>query len=113
MSDLRARMAATANPKPAALDTTAWGRIWVRPVMVAELEGQADEPNSWKSKRHIARGAARVICNEDGTPVFDPDNEQDVELIAAQPWALLKQVTDAAAAFNATSPQGSDAAKNG
>lgn len=113
MSDLRVLMAATANPKPRPVPTKAWGTVHVRPVTVAELEEQKADTVDWKDKRRIARGAARVICTEGGTPIFDPDDQADVDLIAAQPWALLKQVIDAAEEFNGTSAAGVEAAKNG
>ncbi len=110
------QLTAAAAAKPRAVKVPGWGQIHVRDVTVAEADEQAEEDDDagdGKDKCKLARGAARVICNEDGSLVFNPDLEEDVELIAQQPWALLKQVTDAAAVFNATSAEGSDAAKNG
>ena len=113
MSDLRQLMLATATVAPKAIQTEKWGTVFVRAITVGELEDQNEDTADWKNQRKIARAAARVICDEGGGLVFDPDNQDDVELIARQPWPLLKQVIDAADTFNATSPKAAEEAKNG
>lgn len=98
-AQLIAAMQATAAQKPVAVPTKAWGTVFVRPVTVAEVDeeqqGEAGaKPLAGKSK--LARGACRVICTEAGERIFDPSNEADVELLASQPWALLRQLLTAA-----------------
>lgn len=112
MSDLRQLMMATATVAPKAVDTKEWGTVHVRAITVAELEDQSEDTADWKNKRRIARGAARVICDQAGGRVFDPDDQDDVDLIARQPWFLLKQVIDTAESFNASTPKAAEAAKN-
>ncbi len=113
MTDLRKLMLATATVAPKAVQTEKWGTVYVRAITVAELEDQSDDTADWKNKRKIARAAARVICDAGGGLVFDPESQDDVELIARQPWPLLKQVIDAAETFNAANPKGVEEAKNG
>lgn len=92
---LIAAMQATANPKPKAVPHDQWGTCYVRPVLVAEVDEQtADEAGG--SKARLARGACRVLCDEHGTRLFDPSNEEDVALLAAQPWAMLRKLLAAA-----------------
>lgn len=90
--DLIAAMRATASSKPRAVKTKSWGTVFVREVTVAEIDEQTSDTADGKDKNRIARGAARVICDEDGKRLFDPANEADVELLASQPWSLLRAV---------------------
>jgi hypothetical protein len=94
--ELMAAMQATAAEKPRALKVAKWGTIYVRPQTVAEVDALTDTADSLNGKDKLARSAACVICNEDGTRVFDPTNEADVALLAKQPWPMLNKVLDAA-----------------
>ena len=89
-------MEATAAEKPRAVTIKGWGTLYVRPLTVAEVEeGQEIDAGS-KDKRNLARGAARLICDEDGGRLFDPANAEDVELLARQGWNRLRRVLEAA-----------------
>lgn len=90
--DLIAAMQATASAAPAAVDVKGWGTVHIRALMVSEVEEQAEDTEDKKDKHKIARAAARVLCDESGKRLFDPDNEADVALIAKQPWPLLRKV---------------------
>ena len=91
-ADLIAAMEATAAQAPRAVTVPKWGQIYVRDITVAEVDEQTADTSDPKDKRRIARGAARVICDEAGKRLFDPDNEVDVTLLAKQPWKLLRLV---------------------
>src|SRR5262245_49531589 len=92
--ELIAAMQATAARKPRAVETEAWGTVYVRDITVAEVdEQQAEEQEDEDDKRtRIARGAARIICDAEGNRIFDPESKADVELLASQPWPLLSAV---------------------
>ena len=92
VADIRARMLATAAPKPIAVDTPAWGRVFVRVLTVAEVDAFTPVEND---KLKLARSAARVLCDEAGAPIFDFQNEEDVLAISQLPWADLGLVLNA------------------
>lgn len=90
--ELVAAMQATAAEKPVAVDVPKWGRIYVRQVTVAEVDEQTKDTDEKEDKFRIARGACRVICDEKGVRMFDPNDKDDVKLVASQPWPLLRKV---------------------
>lgn len=89
---LIAAMRQTAQIKPKAVTIQGWGTVYVRHLTVAEVDEQAQDTANKDDKNRIARGAARVLCDEHGARIFDPGNADDVALLASQPWALLRQV---------------------
>lgn len=91
-AELIAAMQATAAVEPRAVVTPKWGTVYVRDVTVAEIDAQTEDTSDEKNKLRIARGAARVICDEAGVLLFDPDNADDVALLAKQPWKYLRLV---------------------
>ena len=91
-SDLIAAMQATASLPPKPVDVPGWGTVYVRAITVGEVEEQTGDTQASQDKRRIARGVARVLCNEAGERMFDPASEDDVGLIARQPWTLLRRV---------------------
>jgi hypothetical protein len=97
LEDLMAAMQVTAARKPVPVTVLGWGDLFVKPPTVEEIEAASDaiEPEDGK-KRRYARGAARLICNEQGERIFDPANEAHVDLIAKQPWSMLQKVMAAA-----------------
>lgn len=96
-NELIAAMQITAAEKPTLVEVTGWGKMYVRSLTVEEFENNAEEPETpeGQSKNRIARGAARVICDEQGNRIFNPDNPDDVKLLSKQPWKLLRQVVGA------------------
>jgi hypothetical protein len=95
-ASLIAAMQAVAAEKPRAVAVPKWGTVHVRQLTVAEVDAQAaDTAGDKDDKNRIARGACRVLCDELGQRLFDPDKPDDVALLAAQPWALLRTVLQA------------------
>lgn len=90
--ELMAAMQATAAEKPRAVKVPKWGTVYVRPQTVSEVDAMTDQDDEVRSKQKLARSAACVICNEDGTRMFDPMNDEHVALLAKQPWPLLNKV---------------------
>lgn len=85
--------AASANaPRP--LEVKGWGTVYVRAMLVSEVEAQANDTADGKDKNRFARAAARVLCDEKGQLLFDADKEEDVKLLAAQPWKALRMVLE-------------------
>lgn len=93
--DLIAAMQITASPRPIAITVPNWGTVYVKPPTVEEVDANTDDnakPGDVDRKRRLARAAARVICDEQGQRLFDPQNDADVTLLAVQPWAMLQLV---------------------
>ena len=74
-SELRARILATANPKPFPLDIEEWGDVFVKPLLVGELESLNEDVDP---KLRTARGVARVLCDKHGELIFDPASTEDL-----------------------------------
>jgi len=90
-------MQGTATEAPKAIVTKKWGTVYIRNPTVAEVEAdmEAAKDGDASGKHGIARGAARIICDETGKRLFDPKDQGDVDLLASQPWSLLRQITSA------------------
>lgn len=87
-------MQETAAAPPTPVKVKGWGTVYIRALMVSEVEDEPDDGDK-KDKHRIARAAAKVLCDEAGKRLFDPENEADVALIAKQPWPLLRKVVNA------------------
>lgn len=92
-------MALTANPALVSVEVPKWGTIYVKQPTVEEVDAQSTfkEPEDGKVRR-FARAAARIMCDADGTRLFDPTSEEDIQLLAKQPWELLEKVLNAVGA---------------
>jgi hypothetical protein len=84
--------AAASAPRP--LEVNGWGTVHVRAMLVSEVEAQASDTADGKDKNRFARAAARVLCDEKGVLIFDADKEEDVKLLASQPWKTLRKVLE-------------------
>lgn len=94
MKAMKATAAAASTPRP--IEIKGWGTCYVRSMLVSEVEQQTADTSDPKNKQRLARAAARVMCDEKGTLLFDAANEEEVGLLAAQPWSLLNKVLDEA-----------------
>lgn len=91
---LIAAMQATAAEPPRAVTVPKWGTVYVRSLTLEEVERQTPDEGDGKSR--LAKGVARVLCDESGKPLFSESNPDDVALLAKQPWKLLRKVLAAA-----------------
>lgn len=100
-------MRATAKPKLIPVKVDGWGTLHVSPPTVEEVDEASNhvEPDEGK-KRTLSRAAARIICDEKGKRLFDPQSKADLDLLATQPWSMLQKVLAAAEA------KGTDASGN-
>lgn len=90
---LRASMEKTAQPKPRKLEVIGWdGALYIRDLMLEEVEAQQADMEDKNDKRAMARAAARKICNMNGKQLYDPADDADVKLLATQPWRLIRLV---------------------
>jgi hypothetical protein len=96
--ELIAVMRGDGAEKPIEVRIERWGTLYVRLPSVAEVEALKDDPDDEgepQTQHALARSAARIICDADGKRLFDPDNEDDVALLAARRWADLQKVLTA------------------
>jgi hypothetical protein len=88
--EMIAVMEQTAAEKPTAITIKGWGVVHVRAITVEEVEEQADDVADKNDKTRIARAAARLLCDEDGKRIFNPENKEDIALLSKQPWNKLR-----------------------
>lgn len=106
--ELITALQASAAEKPRAVFIKGWGTVYVRALTVEEVNEQVDADNELevktvdadgkevierrKDKHRLARSAARLLCDENGKRLLDPNNAEDVALLAKQPWKTLQKV---------------------
>lgn len=99
---LMAAMRATAALPPRAVQVPQWGTVYVRALTVADVESAAEKSRAAAddadgaprpARSEIARGVARILCDDQGVLLFDPESAADVTFLASQPWALLRRLT--------------------
>jgi len=100
---LIAAMKQTAAFKPKPVEIEGWGTVYVRALTVAEFDEQVQQAANGGEKQRIAKGAARILCDENGNRVFDPENVDDVALLASQPWSTLRKLSAAFEEHNGAS----------
>ena len=86
--------------KPMPVDVPKWGTVYVRSRTLEEVDADAeneqkaqDQDKSDSRHRRLARAVMRVVCDEQGNRVF---GEDDLDLIAGQPYHILRRVIAAA-----------------
>jgi hypothetical protein len=94
LDDLLSRLESN-RPKPRAVPVVGLGTMYVLPLTVGDVDTpQPPAPEGEPEKRGIARGLMRILCDADGKRF--PDDPRLLELLAAQDWAVLKPLSDAA-----------------
>lgn len=92
--ELLAAIRATAVQEPRAVVVPKWGTVYVRDITVGEVEEQTADMEQKNDKMRIARGVARVLCDENGELLFDANDNEHVALLAKQPWKLLRKIIE-------------------
>jgi hypothetical protein len=92
---LRAAIAALASKPPTKVSVPEIGDLLVRQLSVGEVEENARDSKSADPFR-IARALARVLCDEDGSLIYDPKSDDDVGELAKAPFSVMNKVLDAA-----------------
>ena len=76
--ELRARILATSAPKPVPVTLPEWGTVFVKPLLVGEIEATAADADP---TFQTARGLARMLCDEEGSLIFDVGNLDDLKVL--------------------------------
>lgn len=97
-----AAAAAAAQQKPKPVHLAGVGHCFQRDVTVADVEeAQAIRVEREKAGKqatkslNMAIGLAQSLCGPDGTPIFDPRNEEHITLLGSLPWAAVRAMNDA------------------
>lgn len=93
---LLAAMGGLAVEKPRPVSIKGFGTVHIREISIGEIDEQIADTADKKNKRGVARGACRLLCDENGTRLLDPDDQADVELMAKQPLRILQAINKAA-----------------
>lgn len=96
-------MRAMADVKPTPVPVPKLGTVYVKPRTLEEVdadsEREAAEQEKDKSEnrhRRLARAVAHVVCDESGARIIDPQNNEEIELLCAQPYYVLRKILNAA-----------------
>lgn len=76
-----------------------WGRVFVRPRSVEEIVRRDKEVDIGDIPlgRVYAIAAARIMCDENGKRLFDPDNESDIARLMRRRDSDLQKIVLAGA----------------
>jgi hypothetical protein len=97
--ELRAKILATASPKPVPVDVPEWGDVYVRPLLVGEIEAMAQDSDP---KLRTARGVAKMLCDVNGELLFDPNSAEDLFAINRLRASSLNRIHAAMDKVNAS-----------
>ena len=100
--ELRAKILATASPKPVRVDVPEWGDVYVKPLLVGEIESMSSDADP---KLQAARGVARMLCNEAGELLFDASSPDDLFAINRLRASSLSRIHEAMEEMNVTTTQ--------
>lgn len=108
--ELRAKILATANPRPVPIDLPDWSGAHVRPLLVGDMESFEHDADP---KMANARNIARVLCTADGELLFDVKDPEDLALIVGLPLKSVKAINDAANLQTISTKEAADELGNG
>jgi len=103
--ELRAKILATASPKPVPVNVPEWGDVYVKPLLVGEIEAMSADMDP---KLQTARGVARMLCNEAGELLFDANSAEDLFAINRLRASSLNRIHAAMDELNATGKEAAD-----
>lgn len=103
VSELLAAMDALAAEKPRAVTIKGLGLVHIRQLTIGEIDAQLTDAADGKSKQATARGACRLLADENGNRLLDPDDEEHVAKMARLPWRVLRNIN---AAMDEDAPAG-------
>ena len=93
--ELIAAMKADGADTPFAVEIPRWGKVYVRSISVEEAEKTGRAPKDGDERSQFAILAAQVICDEKGRRLFDPNNPDDIALLARRRSADLMRIINA------------------
>ena len=107
---LRARVLATASPKPMPVDVPEWGDVYVRPLLVGDVETKTEGADP---KLETARHVARLLCDVNGDLLFDVNSAEDLFAINRLKASSLALIYNAVEKVAPTTAEGLEALGNG
>ena len=94
------------NNKPARVEVPEIGQpVYVRKLTLGEVEQQAADAKSGDQSR-LAYAVARVLVDDEGTPLYDRDNPDDIAKLLKQPWPLINRLLDESNKVNNLNEEG-------
>lgn len=93
---LLAAMDTMAVEKPRLVRIKGLGDVHIREITIGEIDAQIEDTADKKNKRGIARSACRLLADESGQRLLDPDNADDVSKMAKMPLRVLTAINKAA-----------------
>jgi len=82
-------MEGMAAEKPKEVEIPKLGKVYIREITIGEMDDQIADTADKKNKRGIARGACRLLADENGNRLLDPDNPDHVDRMAKLPIRVL------------------------
>ena len=93
-----------AAEKPRLVKIKGLGDVFIREITIGEIDAQIADTADKKDKRAVARGACRLLADENGTRLLDPDNPDHVDKMARQPLRVLTAINKASELDKAEEP---------
>lgn len=69
--------------------------MYIRELSIGELQAQINDTEGKKDLRGLARGACRLLCDEHGVQLMDPNNESHVTEMMKVKIRLLTAINKA------------------
>lgn len=88
-------MDTVAAEKPRRVTIAGLGEVFIREITVGEIDAQIDDNADKKNKRGIARGACRLLADENGNQLLNPENPEHVARMAKMPLRVLTAINKA------------------
>jgi len=88
-------MEGMAAEKPKEVEIAKLGKVYIREITIGEMDAQIADTADKKNKRGIARGACRLLADENGNRLLDPDNPDHVDRMAKLPIRVLVAIDKA------------------
>lgn len=93
-----------AAEKPRAVHIKGLGDVFIREITIGEMDAQIEDTADKKNKRGIARGACRLLADEAGNRLLDPENSDHVDRMAKLPIRVLTAIDKASELDKAEDP---------
>lgn len=78
--------------KPRAVEIKGLGTVHVREITIGEIDAQLADTKDKDDKFRMARGATRLLADESGKRLLDPDNDEHVAKMAKLPLRVLTAI---------------------
>lgn len=112
--NVRDLVLASLNPPPTPVEINGtpecpgWGTVYVRLLTAGEVMQAQEEQKQARGgeKPNVARFVCRTLCQQDGSRVFDLQNNDDVESIMKLPWPLVMEYVKEANRVNGVETAG-------